>query len=109
MKGSVVLVPFPFTDFSATKLRPAIVLYENDSDVVVAFISSRIPAIMTPADIPVSRSQPGFPATGLKTDSVIRLDKIATIIRTRIVGRIGELPPELRSRVNEKITGLYRI
>jgi len=64
---------------------------------------------MTPTDIPVSRSQPGFPATGLKTDSVIRLDKIATIIRTRIVGRIGELPPELRSRVNEKITGLYRI
>ena len=109
MKGSVVLVPFPFTDFSATKLRPAIVLYENDSDVVVAFISSRIPAIMTPADIPVSRSQPGFPATGLKTDSVIRLDKIATIIRTRVAGRIGELPPELRSRVNEKITGLYRI
>ena len=100
---------FPLTDFFATKLRPAIVLYENDSDVVVAFISSRIPAIMTPADIPVSRSQPGFPATGLKTDSVIRLDKIATIIRTRIVGRIGELPPELRSRVNEKITGLYRI
>jgi mRNA interferase MazF len=44
-----------------------------------------------------------------KTDSVIRLDKIATIIRTRIVGRIGELPPELRSRVNEKITELYRI
>ena len=100
---------FPFTDFFAIKLRVAIVLYENDSDVVVAFISSRIPAIMTPADIPVSRSQPGFPATGLKTDSVIRLDKIATIIRTRIVGRIGELPPELRSRVNEKITGLYRI
>jgi len=100
---------FPLTDFFATKLRPAIVLQKNDSDVVVAFISSRIPAIMTPADIPVSRSQPGFPATGLKTDSVIRLDKIATIIRTRIVGRIGELPPELRSRVNEKITGLYRI
>ena len=66
MKGSVVLVPFPFTDFSATKLRPAIVLYENDSDVVVALISSKIPAVMTRADIAVTRSQPGFPATGQK-------------------------------------------
>ena len=64
---------------------------------------------MTPADIPVIRSQPGCAATGLKTDSVIRLDKIATIIRTRIAGGIGELPQELRSRVNERMAELYRI
>jgi mRNA-degrading endonuclease toxin of MazEF toxin-antitoxin module len=75
--------------------------YENDYDVVVAFVSSKIPAAMTPADIPVTRSQPGFRQQAKKTDSVIRLDKIATIIRTSIVDRIGELPPELRSRVNE--------
>jgi mRNA interferase MazF len=109
MKGSVVLVPFPFTDFSATKLRPAVVLYENEYDVVVAFISSKMPAAMNTAEIPVTGSQPGFASTGLKTDSVIRLDKIATIIRTRVVGRIGELPPELRSLVNEKMAELYRI
>jgi len=93
MKGSVILVPFPFTDFTATKLRPAVVLYENEDDVVVAFISSKMPALPAPADIPVIHSQPGFAATGLKTDSVIKLDKIATIIRTRIVGTIGDLPP----------------
>jgi mRNA interferase MazF len=109
MKGSVILVPFPFTDFTATKLRPAIVLYENDHDVVVAFVSSKIPAAMSPADVPVTRSQPGFETTGLKTDSVIRLDKIATIIKTRVTGVIGELPPALRTRVNEKMAGLYRI
>jgi len=109
MKGSVVLVPFPFTDFSAEKLRPAIVLYENDDDAVVAFISSKRPSVMIPTGIPVLRSQQDFSATGLKTDSVIRLDKIATIIRTRIAGRIGELPPEMRSMVNEKIVDLYRI
>ena len=32
MKGAVVLVPFPFTDFSATKLRPALVLHVNNHD-----------------------------------------------------------------------------
>ncbi len=64
---------------------------------------------MIPTGIPVLRSQPDFPATGLKTVSVIRLDKIATIIRTRIAGRIGELPPELRSKVNEKIIELSRV
>ncbi len=28
MKGKIVLVPFPFMDLTATKLRPALVIYE---------------------------------------------------------------------------------
>ena len=109
MKGSVVLIPFPFTDLTATKLRPAVVLYENEQDVVVAFISSKIPATLTRADLPVTREQQGFARTGLKTDSVIRLDKIATVIKTLIAGGIGELTPELRSQVNTRMADLYRI
>lgn len=43
MKGKIILVPFPFTDLTATKLRPALVLLEGEQDVVVAFISSKVP------------------------------------------------------------------
>jgi mRNA interferase MazF len=50
LKGKIVLIPFPFTDLTSTKLRPALVLYEGEKDVVVAFISSRI-AKAKPTDV----------------------------------------------------------
>lgn len=69
----------------------------------------KIPGSLAPADIVLTRSTPEFLKTGLKTDSVIRLDKITTIIKTMVAGTIGELPQDIRSEVNRKMAELYRI
>lgn len=41
MKGKTVLIPFPFTDLTATKLGPALVLYEGEKDIAAASIQSK--------------------------------------------------------------------
>lgn len=39
MKEKIVLVSFPFSDLTAAKMRPVLVLFEGNRDVVVPFVS----------------------------------------------------------------------
>jgi mRNA interferase MazF len=57
-KHKVVLVPFPFDDFSSDKVRPAVCLTDpigSHDHLILAFITSRVPA--TPLDSVWSLSQ----------------------------------------------------
>lgn len=103
MKGKIVLVPFSFTDLTAAKLRPALVIYEGEEDVVVAFISSKVPSKLSEVDVLVTKKDTGFKKSGLKVDSLIKLDKIATVLKDLIVGELGELGEESRREVNRKL------
>jgi len=109
MKGKVVLVPFPFTDLIAAKLRPALVIYESEKDVIMAFISSKVPSELSDVDVLVTKNHISFRKTGLKVDSVIKLDKIATLLKDLIVGELGELEEELRQEVNQKLRKIMEI
>jgi len=109
MKGKIVLIPFPFTDLSASKLRPALVLHEGDRDVVVVFISSKIPPKLAESDVIITKNHPEFQLTGLKVDSVIKLDKIATLSKNLIIGEIGEIGKVIRDEVNRKLCKILRI
>lgn len=45
MKGDIVFVRFPYTDMTIAKPRPALVLHEERDEVVLAYISSRVPVV----------------------------------------------------------------
>ena len=89
--GTIVLTRFPFTDLSGAKRRPALVVSrDNDRrpDLVVCFITS------VPRTGPDMAPLAPTGGTGLKVASVVRFDKLATLDRSVIAGKLGEAPAE---------------
>jgi len=108
LKGKIILIPFPFTDLSSIKLRPALVLHEGEKDVVVAFISSRTEN-PKPTDVIIDKNHPEFKQTGLKLSSVLKIDKIATLSKELIIGEIGEVGTKLKKEINRKFIETYML
>lgn len=105
-RGTVVLTPFPFTDLSGAKVRPAVVVSPSDrpgDDVIVAFISSVKPQTLQPTDLSVETSHPDFFLTGLHVASIVKGDKLATVQRRIILGELGALSPALLVELNGRL------
>ena len=95
-RGDIVLVPFPFTDMSTAKRRPAVVLWADatQSDFTVAFVSSRQVREVGIGETAVLPMHPEFGLTGLSTPSKVRATKLVTLSRSllrRWLGRLGPL------------------
>jgi mRNA interferase MazF len=84
-KGDVILVSFPFTDLNQTKKRPALVLAVTGSDVTVAFITSNTAG--APHDVLLRSGV----RNGLRTSSMVKTTKLATLADSLVWGRLGEL------------------
>jgi len=99
-RGDVVLVVFPFTDLSGQKLRPAVIVGRpSGEDHIVAFLSSRVTTSDPQAEYVLEPGDPEFSATGLKSPSVIRLNKIATLHRQLVRRRLGHIGPRTQRAV----------
>lgn len=107
IKGKVVLTPFPFTDLSASKVRPAVVVSNSlrgGTDVILAFISTSFDVKnLSPTDELLLNINTDFSATGLKKSSVFKMDKLATVQKTIILGEIGEVSSTLQTKLDAKI------
>ena len=100
-KGDIVLITFPFSDLSGTKLRPAIVLFQNDTDVPVCFITSKLDW-KGEFDMTLNPSV----ENGLRKKSLIRVAKIATLDKSFAKGLLGRLTQEELMLLNKKLTEL---
>ncbi len=105
-KGTIVLVPFPFTDLSSHKVRPALVLSaeKRGEDFVAAFISpkQKREGIFDVAIEPTKRN-------GLKVSSVLKVDKLATLQKKIALGELGLLEPAYMRAADAKLKKLFRL
>jgi mRNA interferase MazF len=102
--GAIVLTDFPFTDLSASKRRPALVLSADNNrrtDVIVAYITS-IPRA-DPDSMPIAPAA----GNGLKVPSRVRFDKLATINKDIIAGRIGVANPTWLADARNTFFGVF--
>lgn len=100
VKGDVVVVPFPFSDLSATKRRPALVVatLEGD-DVILCQITSK-----TLTDgYALAIADADFMSGGLRQESNIRPNRIFTADSNIILYRAGTLSPQKLQEVIERI------
>src|SRR5258708_7392138 len=86
----IVLVPVPFTDLSATKRRPVLILSCNDhnlksTDIVVAAITSNLSAGIHGVLIDSADLERG----SLPVQSLIRADKVYTLSQSIIIKTFG--------------------
>jgi mRNA interferase MazF len=110
-RGDIVLVPFPFTDPTGQKVRPAVIVSPDPigEDLVLAFITSVAPLPLLSTDYLLEKSHPDFHLTGLRTTSVFRMAKLVTLHRSLILRRLGKVPSQIRQDLDrrlEEATGL---
>lgn len=91
VKGDVVVTPFPYSDLSDSKKRPALVVATlKGEDVILCQITTR--AIADDYSIPIEDKD--FASGGLKKASNVRPNRLFTADSRLILYRAGVLSPE---------------
>ena len=107
--GEIYLARFPFGDVPGMKLRPVLLLTGTMGpvpEVLVAYISSVLPAQPLPSDLIIDLTQPAFQTTNLKVPSALRLHKLATIHSSSLARHLGVLETAQRRLVAAKLKTL---
>jgi mRNA interferase MazF len=105
-RGAVVLTPFPFSDLTGQKTRPAVVASVTERpgrDVILVFLTTQQKGQPLPTDLVIPASHPDFARTGLKGPATMKCDKLATVDTRLVLGELGELSPGLVHEMDDRL------
>ena len=103
-KGDIILIPFPFTDLSGQKNRPAVVVFASETDIMLAFITSQL-KWQEGHDLKLEPSV----ENGLKKVSLVRLSKIASLDKDLALGKLGNLSSEEIKLLDQNLINILGI
>ena len=103
IRGDVVLTRFPLTDGSHVRIRPALVLMDQTgADVVLAFISANTQqgrSVRT--DVVIGPELSDFASSGLKSPSLVHLNKIETLgAAATVIRKLGHLGADSQAAID---------
>ncbi|NET61486.1 MAG: type II toxin-antitoxin system PemK/MazF family toxin [Symploca sp. SIO2E6] len=89
--GDILLVPFPFTDQTSSKKRPAVIISsktynQQKTDIIIMAITSKIGSSISFGELRII----DFSAAGLIKPSVIK-PVISTIEKSLVIRKLGQL------------------
>lgn len=109
--GNVILVPFPFTDLTAVKQRPAVILSSSQfnrkhKDVIVAAITSHLSGKRADDEYLLNTQEQKF--AGLPQSSIVKLGKIVTIDQSLIRKSIGNISVNTRKHLISILSHIFQ-
>ncbi|BAU10771.1 transcriptional modulator of MazE/toxin, MazF [Leptolyngbya sp. NIES-3755] len=105
VKGDVVIVPFPFSDLTDAKRRPALVLATlRGDDLILCQITSRLIS----DEYSVGLEASDFSSGGLRQSSNIRPNRLFTADRQIILSTAGQLKPDKLTEAIGKVIELLQ-
>jgi len=102
-------LPFPFTDLTTIKQRPALVVSSDafnarQRDVMVVAITSQVPPTVGLEEYRLSSDDQR--AAGLPKPSVVKCGKLLTIDQRLIRKVLGRLPPQTLGQIKQQLLTL---
>lgn len=105
IKGDIVVLPFPFSDLSNSKRRPAFVLASlRLEDLILCQITSK--TVKDEYAIEITESD--FETGGLAKESNIRINKLFTADRSIILYKIGTLKDFKTQKIVEETINILK-
>lgn len=104
----MVLVPFPFTDLSGRKRRPALVVSPegfHEEDLVLCAITSRVPEQLSAWEVPLVTGD--MAEKELPKESVVKVGKLFTTHHSLIAGRFGTIKEEKLKEILGRLRDLF--
>jgi len=103
--GGIVLVPFPFSDLSQAKLRPAVALPDaGRGDWILCQVTSN--PYGDPHAVRLAASS--FWSGSLRSDSYARPGKLFTASADLMVAQVAVLTPDAREQVIDAVVAVLR-